>query len=417
MDIPKYKHWFSIAFFYLVVVAIAGFLIRLDILVQLPIPNVRNIIHAHSHTALLGWVYSAIYIAIIAAYLPSGLQSRRIYKIIFWLTQISVLGMLVTFTMKGYWMLSIAFSTIHILLFYWFLVHFLSDLKKGNIEKQITGAPIYFLKAGLFFLFLSTLGPWALGIISAKGMAGTDIYFQAIYYYLHFQYNGFFVFVILALWFWTLSINNVPYPKKLVRKLFPAFCILTIVSYSLSLLGFEIPGWLKVIAFISGFLQLVIISIVFGIMHFRRSQLFRGLTRPMQLFFSLAAILLFLKFLLQWISAMPTIGVPVFVTKDIVIGYLHLVLLGFTTLSIWVWMSANGIFKVDSPTGVLGMILFIAGFAISEFILFYPILTEWFHLPHITHKLFWLAVSSGVLLGGLVFMFVAHIKGSIKSAI
>ena len=54
-------------------------------------------------------------------------------------------------------------------------------------------------------MVISTMGPWAIAVISAKGLAGSEYFNAAIYFFLHFQYNGWFAFAIIGLFFWLLG--------------------------------------------------------------------------------------------------------------------------------------------------------------------------------------------------------------------
>ena len=55
-----------------------------------------------------------------------------------------------------------------------------------------------FLRWAFIYAILSGIGPFATGPLIALGLRDTTLYFDAIYFYLHFQYNGFFAFMVLA---------------------------------------------------------------------------------------------------------------------------------------------------------------------------------------------------------------------------
>src|SRR5215210_4167580 len=95
--------------------------------------NYKYLLHAHSHVAILGWLYSAFYVGIIQAYLPIEIQQKKKYWWQFWLAQLSVLGMLLSFPVQGYALYSITFSTLHIIISYFFIYHFLSDARRLGI--------------------------------------------------------------------------------------------------------------------------------------------------------------------------------------------------------------------------------------------------------------------------------------------
>jgi hypothetical protein len=72
----------------------------------------RNLLHAHTHLALLGWVGNAFFALAGALFLDFKNTSapRRIFIVL----QVALLGMLGTFPWTGYAAPSIAFSTLHL---------------------------------------------------------------------------------------------------------------------------------------------------------------------------------------------------------------------------------------------------------------------------------------------------------------
>ena len=60
--------------------------------------NYRHIQHAHSHVALLGWLFSIFYLGIVHYF---ELNYDKYLKL-FWGLQALVLGMLLTFPLMGY---------------------------------------------------------------------------------------------------------------------------------------------------------------------------------------------------------------------------------------------------------------------------------------------------------------------------
>ena len=76
--------------------------------------NYRFVQHAHSHVALLGWLFTILVLAIIFYF---KLSFSKYIKLL-WSLQAMVIGMLFTFPIMGYAPLSIIFSTGHILISY-----------------------------------------------------------------------------------------------------------------------------------------------------------------------------------------------------------------------------------------------------------------------------------------------------------
>ena len=104
--------------------------------------------------------------------------------------------MLIAFPLQGYEAVSICFSTLSIIAGY-----YLAIIVWKAIGRLPHSMPLQFLKWGLFYFVLSSLGPFATGPLIAMGKTGSALYYDVIYFYLHFQYNGWFVFAILSLFY------------------------------------------------------------------------------------------------------------------------------------------------------------------------------------------------------------------------
>ncbi len=180
--------------------------------------NFRFLTHAHSHVAMLGWVYLMLYTFLLHYFVP---EQKPIYQKLFWITEIAVIGMMLSFPFQGYAAISIIFSTLHILCSYYFVYLIWNDHKKTSISST------WLLRASLLFMLLSTLGVWCLG--PAVGLMGkaSAFYQIAIQFFLHFQFNGWYLLAIFALLFHFLNIKD--------SKLFRTFFYLLISSTILTL--------------------------------------------------------------------------------------------------------------------------------------------------------------------------------------
>ncbi|MEQ9209304.1 MAG: hypothetical protein RLN96_05605, partial [Pseudomonadales bacterium] len=84
-------------------------------------------------------------------------------------------------------------------------------------------------------MFISNLAPFALGPVSAT-QGKTDLYYSLIYFYLHFQYNGWFTFVLLGLLLHQLEMQGVNTDHKLVKLGFLLKLLAVFPAYLLSVL-------------------------------------------------------------------------------------------------------------------------------------------------------------------------------------
>ncbi len=387
------------------IVALVGTYLRLLFVYPLDVFIYENILHSHSHTALLGWIYNALFLAILYFYLPDKIGSTK-YNLLFWLTQISIIGMLLTFAWQGYASFSIAFSTMHIFCTYAFIMFFLYDTKKLDQNSL----PLKFITAGLFFLFLSSLGPWALVTVIMKGLAGTDLYSQVIYFYLHFQYNGWFIFSLIGLWLGFFHRRGAVFNPKHSANAFNTLFYSTIGTYALSLLGFKIPVFIWVIAFLSASAQLFGLRFLYILLFQNEAKVFFELPRLAQLLFRLCFFALLLKVIFQFLSVLPAVGSVAYINRDVAIGFIHLVMLGVVTIGLLGWYGGKGLINVNSILVKTGTLLFIAGLIFNELILFYPALVTWFGISPVTDSAYLLFILSLIMLSGTILLFSGNLK-------
>lgn len=191
--------WVKFSLFYLLSIALLGSLMRLGFITGAFAENYKHILHAHSHIAFLGWVYPVLFLALTNNFLKPAAIEKGKYHLQFIITQFIIGGMFIAFLCQGYGVFSIILSTIFQLMTYWFTFRFLADLKKE--QGNNFSIPARFARVALWSLFISSFGTWGLAVINARGLGKTGLYNMAIYFYLHFQYNGWFSFSIISLFF------------------------------------------------------------------------------------------------------------------------------------------------------------------------------------------------------------------------
>lgn len=413
MNPARASRWIQVSWLFLIFAALAGTYLRLTAIMDLPLTQFRFFVHAHSHVAMLGWVYGAFFTLLLHCYLPPALQQKKRWPILFWSAQATVLGMLLTFPVKGYWLLSIIFSTLHIFIYYGFIFLFYKGLARGPGNRHYLSWQ--YIKAGLFLFLISTFGPWAISIISAKGMAGSDVYFQSVYYYLHFQYNGFFTFILLGLFLWLLEKQRAALPAKTVRSAFWLLFAAIFPAYFLSLLGFDIPGALRHLATTSGLVQWAGIMALLAVFYANRKYLTEGKWNWKSLFLMAALLSLFLKFTMQLASGLPVLGKIAFrMPNTVVIGYIHLVMLGFVTCALMAILAHLKLFRLNGGPGHAGNALFLAGLIGSEVLLFLQGLIIYVYKGSVPGYPLWLFIFSLLMLGGLVLLLAQQAFGRTK---
>lgn len=327
--------------------AIMGLMLRLTYLIPPP-TEYRYLVHGHSHTALLGWAYLMIFCFYTDRFVPPDLQHK--YNRIFIATQTSVIGMMLTFPFTGYALFSIIFSTLHILCSYVFSYRIFRDIKMENISVELM------VKSSLIFMILSTFGVWSLGIIKDN----QSVFQSAIQFFLHFQFNGWFVFAVLAILLDDFAKTNTIDPRDF-KWFYRLQVASTILTYALPLDWYFDFAGLYAINSIGVILQLAALIFFIRILH---KQHIRGFW-----LLSLAVASLALKAILQIALLIPGILDAAGKIRDLIIGFIHLTMLGFVTGLLMHHLQKKFIFR-EKSWWKMGIVLLYAGFLITEAVLF-----------------------------------------------
>lgn len=335
---------------------------RLIYLFPIDCINYSFLLHAHSHVAMLGWVYLMIYVLVVQFFIPKEKSQKPIYNRLFWLTEFSVIGMMIAFPIQGYALFSIIFSTLHILLSYVFCRLVWKDSFKEKTPQQ------RLLRVSVLFMVLSTLGVWCLGpAVSTLGKQSA-FYQIAIQFFLHFQFNGWFMFAILALFL-------KQFQHKIEERKFKKFYFLLIVSTFLTL-AFPIRWFLEItiLNWINAFgviLQLGAFVYFYQILRPQINDFKKGLDESTKLVYGLALCSLFLKIGIQLLTIFPNVVEVSHQIRNFVIGFIHLTTLGIITGFLFGILLQNKIFSAHSSFLKIGVKSFILGYLATEILLFF----------------------------------------------
>lgn len=387
----------------LVIVASYGTIMRYKIAFDLPFFDQKNLLHAHSHFAFSGWVTQTLYCGLTAMLARESLFKRQ--KVYMWLLRANLivsLCMLIAFTVQGYGFFSITFSTLTIAIAILFCIFFFQDAKSLNNKAE----SIRWAKAGLVLNVLSALGPFTLAYIMSSKNYDSEVYLGAIYYFLHFQYNGWFFFGSMALGLALLPAGNFK-----TNTYFKTFIFTIIPAYGLSVLWAKPPLWLYLLIITATVIQLITwFHFQYQLFRYRKnlSTIVHNVYGRIFIFGALAA--LSLKFILQAISVIPSLSQLVFGFRPIVIAYLHLVLLGVFTLFLLFygvtreWVVQNKLFHFS-------LIVFLTGVLANEFILGAQGLAAFTYtvIPYINELLF--SVALVLMLGSILILFSQLLRG------
>ncbi len=388
--------WLRLSLFSLFVVAFFGVLMRYKIGFEFPYFNQKNIQHGHSHFAFAGWITQTLMV-LMMAFMERNLPTKNIKHYIPWLfgNLLCAYIMLVSFFVQGYGLFSITFSTISIFIYYRFAYLFLRDLNKISAHHPSKN----WFKAGLWFGIISTLGTFALAYMMASKQVHQHLYLSSVYFYLHFQYNGWFFFACMGLFMASMHELKASMPQN--KFIFSLFGVACLPAYFLSILWAFIPIWLYIIVIIASFAQ-AIAWILFIRMIMRNIFIFRiNFSFISNIIFILIAFSVTIKLSLQLASTIPSISQLAFGFRPIVIAYLHLVFLAITSAFLVNYMFAYHYFKNSKPA-IISMIVFIVGVFLNELALGIQGIGALYYIliPHINEVLFYISVF--ILLGCLM---------------
>ena len=357
--------WMKIPFLNLLIVSFIGIILRYKIAFALPFVDQKFLLHAHSHFAFSGWL-SQLLMAFIVQYMQnkkSDLNFKK-YNVLLWVNLISAYGMLFSFPFQGYGAVSISFSTLSVFNAYVFAIIVWKDLNQLSL-KSISH---YWFKAAIIFNSVSSFGAFALGYMMANKIASQEWYLAAVYFFLHFQYNGWFFFAAMGLFVEWLIDNGIAINKSSSKKIFWLFFTASIPAYFLSALWLPVPSWLYVLIVASAVAQ--IIGFIILLKHIKNNVkgIISIISKPVKWLWTLSFIALGIKLLLQVGSTIPSLNMVAYGFRPIVIGYLHLVLLGMLSIFLIGYFIATRVVEYSSLLK-RGLILFITGIIINEILL------------------------------------------------
>lgn len=382
------KFWLKFSLINLCIVALLGVLMRYKIGFAFPYLEQKNLQHSHSHFAFSGWVSHTL-MTVMIYYLQTKIEAfnGEKYKKIIVANLICSYGMLVFFIVQGYGLISILFSSASVFVSYFFAYQFNKDLKLLNpdlLSKK-------WFKAALFFNIISSFGTYYLAYIMITKKFVQEIYLSSVYYYLHFQYNGWFFFACMGLFIGFLNLKKTDHP--FYETTFKLFAIACFPVYFLSLLWLNLPLWLSVITITGASIQ-VFAWFVFLYILIKSKKIDLLHLTPL-----LTKILLFIcfglsiKLLLQLASTVPYVSQLAFGFRPIVIAYLHLVLLAVISLFLIFYTKANRLF-FSTKKLKFGIFIFLIGVILNETVLAFQGITSlnYTTIPYVNHFLFAIAI-------------------------
>ncbi|APQ16060.1 hypothetical protein [Maribacter hydrothermalis] len=393
------------ALLYFVFAAALGCILRFYKVLDIPI-TYKFIVHAHSHVALLGWVYLGLTTLLYKLYLSkSDIETK--YSKIFWFTQVTIIGMLLTFPFQGYALFSIVFSTLFLFASYWFSWFFFKNVPAKYYSTQ----SLKCAKVAIVYLLISSIGPWALGGIMNTLGAASIWYRMAIYFYLHFIYNGWMIMALVAILFYIFEKQGMLMPESDFKKFFWKLNLGIVLSFLLSTLFTKPTIFYYILGGVGAVLQLWAFYDLLKLMKEHWCSV-KNIFSPFYVRIVKVIVLLWaIKMLLQLLSSAPYFADLAILYLDFTIGYLHLTFLGVVTISLFLFLDYFQLLILNKKL----YLVYIFGFILTEVLIFYKGITSWQSITLFTSYYLVLAVASLLILVAVLSMLINSNKGKLKN--
>lgn len=395
--------WVRISLINLGLVAVLGSIMRYKIGFELPFFEQKFLQEAHSHFAFTGWISHTLYFLLYGIFKENLPDVRdNVYRKLILINLLSAYGLLVSFLVQGYGPVSLFFSTISMINGYVFAGFALRDtarLPSTHLGKN-------WITVSLWFSILSTVGTMVLSWMMSTHHFDKDVYLGSIYFYLHFQYNGWFIFACFGIFMDRIKTLHPPVPEA--KRSFLLFALAGIPAYFLSTLWAHLPVWLYALVVVAAIIQVagwyyfvrMLIKVKTGL-----SQTFE---RTVLVLFVIVGLALSLKLILQLGSTIPIVSKLAFGFRPIVIAYLHLVLLLIVTGFLLTFLFGTGIIR-PTRQARFALVLFIGGVILNELVLAIQGIGAFSYtvIPYANEALFGIAL---ILLSGTVLLLLSQWK-------
>jgi hypothetical protein len=358
------KDWIVIAFVNFFIASLLGLFLRWAHVHEIPWIGFRKVMYAHFHVSMLGWLYLVLYAFIWSTFIDRSRRDNPLYNRLFWFTQASVIGITLSFSFQGYGIASVIFVLLHMMAGYLF---FLLVWRESSANKQPSEL---LLRTSLLWMLLSTVGVWVVSWLVIGNTRNIALYHMAIQFFLHFQFNGWFTFAVLALFFKELEKRGHTFNARQFRWFYWLLVVSCTLTYALSVVW---SSPYKLLFFVNGAGVLIQMAAMAALtMMIRRllAGFVHGLPALVKAFYLLAMISFVSKILIQSVVVFPQVAVISVTIRQFVVGFVHLTVLGSISAFIVGLLLQKGMISTSSVIGKWGSWVFLISFILMEIMLF-----------------------------------------------
>ena len=355
--------WLKFSVFNFLIVALLGVTMRYKILYSMPFLDQKHLQEAHSHFAFYGWITNVIYVLILNYMHKINAQiDLKKYEKLIVVNLIASFTMLGAFLYGGYFWASIAGSTVALLCSFVFFFFFVRDAKK------IQDFSKFWFLAGLFFAVISSVGVFNLGYMMMSKTATQDLYLASEYYYLHFQYNGFFIFSCIGFLLFSMKQAGSGISEKQNKLIFWLLFVGCVIGYGLSVLWMKMPVSIFAVIVVATIMQTIGAVLLFVFIKKNWTNLVLKWSSMHRFVLLYAGFAFAVKIALQLGSTIPALNQFAFGFRNVVIAYLHLVLLMCIATFLINQILATHYFTITNKL-LMGFKLLLLGIFLNELIL------------------------------------------------
>jgi hypothetical protein len=357
------KLWINISILNLCIVALLGVLMRSKMIFDMPWIDYNRLVDTHGHFAFSGWVTLAL-ITLMIYELPGNLYQKKIYGYLLWAIVLCSWITLVTGPFEHLKFIADAISMLYIVVTYVLAWVFIRDILKSYAGRAVKLLSV----SAMLSLVLSSGGALMLAYLFSVKSLNAVLYRDALFGYLHLNYNGFFTLAVFALIF-----NKVvPHASAKANKSIFIFswllCLSVLPSMFLTFLWHKVSLGLRIVPGIGS--ALLILTFVWFIICCAELVKEFKLVKPSIRFVVVLALAAFaIKISMQSLTFFDTINVLVFGNRPMIMGFLHLVFLGFVTLFLIAYFVQKGILVSKSVLTEIAVIVFTIAVLINETLL------------------------------------------------
>ncbi|MUK90140.1 hypothetical protein GMD78_17340 [Ornithinibacillus sp. L9] len=226
---------------------------------------------------------------------------------------------------------------------------------------------------------------------------------------MHFQYNGWLYLALIGMFLIVLHKKKIKVNDSLARLGFWIYFLALVPGYFTSVLWVDLGEFSIVLAIIGAIGQWIgVLSILLSFMQIREK---------IKLHYSqftrwgvwITFLLLFVKSTMELGLTIPQLAALIYDTRSVIIGYLHLTLLGFVSIFI---VTLFFMLKILQPNvlSISGFMIFLIGFTLNEMVLFIQAFMDWIYDVSVPYSNHFLLIASSLLLFGILLIWISFLR-------